>query len=204
MICHSSHSNSQQTMSTLEFKQVFSRGCKILPTDIPTVMNCKNIDFGYVNWPIGFFTYMLRSDNNLVIHMVDNLVDVNVHNNNDISSFTFLRGVMSCGGDFAARYLCNNMCVNGKSFESITLSPVFSKIGSMCKQSINLAKHLNKTSLYKFAGYYNTEKYYYMINVMLLVMKARKVFVSGLSQGVALRILPNQLIKCLIIPFIYR
>ena len=36
----------------LEFKETFKEGQYVTLRDIPTIMQCKNIDFGHVSWAI--------------------------------------------------------------------------------------------------------------------------------------------------------
>ena len=70
----------------LEFTQVFSKGQFVGYVDAKTIMKCKNIDFGHVDW---MGDVMFYSSTKCMVHIIDNIIDVNVYDNNDSSTFTF-------------------------------------------------------------------------------------------------------------------
>ena len=186
------HSNKQMA---LEFKETFEKGQSVKFNDIPTIMQCKNIDFGHVDWAIGsMYSGVLVNNTNFMAHLVDNIVDITVHDNNNPACYSFMCNVVAHSNETVFKYVINNRCVNNELFACIDKECM----PYLCYQYVNIIQnlskwltHLNNTSLYKFTGYYNLEKYHYMIPIMLLVTRVQTV-------------LPKCIIKCLIIPFIYR
>ena len=186
---------SDQTM--LEFTEVFPKGYKVYTnsTRTRTIMECKNIDFGHVDW----FAMSRSFYNNAkyMSHIIDNIIDINTHDNNLDNRYT-LFGKIVCYSSTPSivHYMFNNGRINDTTFEIYFRILQHVPHRSFCKccphkQFNKLTNYLTKVSLDKFKGYYNLEKYYDMIYVMLLIMKAQQR-------------LPTSVVKHLIIPFVYQ
>ena len=177
----------------LEFTKIFNKGQLVTDDDIPIIMQCKNIDYGHVFWNIHFmFTHVFVNNVDFMIHLTNNIIDVSIHGNNKSTFHSFISGIVMRGNKTTLKYVINNRYVNKELItyiESKCMMSLYqqSMIGNLRK----LLKYLNNTSSDKFTGYYNLEKYHYMIPIMLLVTKIQTV-------------LPKCIIKHLIIPFIYR
>ena len=173
----------------LEFTQVFEEGYEISTKDIPNILKCKNIDFGHVLWPDAYYSDFY-SDYQLISHIIDNIIGVNVRDNNCVTRTTLLGKI--CYGEIIKSilsYILNNGYLGNLSFEIV--NNIFDIDNDIYTQSNKLSNYLTIVSFNRFKGYYNLEKYYYITHTMLLVMKAQHV-------------LPRTIIKHLIIPFIYQ
>ena len=182
----------------LEFTDVFRNGHDM--TDcykdeaIRTIMECKNIDYGHVIWM--FSKKDFYNNINCMIHMIDNIIDVNTHDYHCANTYTFFVKVMyNCSILQITNYMLNNGYINNTSFEDYfdltRTQHCFKRVNYPNKHFDKLVNYLTKVSLSKFKGYYNLEKYYDMFHIMLLVMKAQQR-------------LPTAIIKHLIIPFVYQ
>ena len=184
----------------LEFTEVFPKGHIMSKSKwggacLEMVMNCKNIDFGHVKW--------LHLDNSFyneekyMIHIVDNIIDFSVHDDNYRLSYTFFEKIVNHSRvPHIIHYMFNNGHINQRSFTPHYSRPLHGRYHVFCKccphkHFDKLVNHLTNVSLNKFKGYYNLEKYYDMLNIMLLILKAQHK-------------LPITVIKHLIIPFIYQ
>ena len=176
----------------LQFKGVFHKGQWLHIEDMPTVMLCENIDFGHVSWPCDIRMY---SDTNLMIHIINNIIDINARDNDSTHNFTFFNKIMNYSTNQSIiQYLLNNRCITTELFDSpnFRVSHIpYEYSRTLYTQSHNLVKYLTMISIDKFKGYCNLEKYYNMLPIMVLVTKAQKK-------------LPSSVIKHLIIPFIYQ
>ena len=186
----------------LEFTEVFTKGqhVGINDNDIEIMMKCKNIDYGHVSW----WTYKdFYSNIQYVTHIVDNIIDINKYDNNNEHSFTYFTKILSYyNSSHTIHYVLNNGCVNEESFNIYQKlsSRIHDRFCACCPHKLfdKLTSYLTKVSLNRFKGYYNIEKYYDMIYIMLLIMKAQqKLSHTGST-------LPSAVIKHLIIPFIYQ
>ena len=173
----------------LEFKEVFSQGHMLESTDVSLILQCKNIDFGYVGWRIDG----MYNNENLMYHIIDNVIDVDIHENNDTTYLTlFCKILHFCKNPIITHYMLNNGYISNETYNKKRM------VKHYCYNQCCTRKYYNKQldyltsiSLNKFKGYYNLEKYYNILHVMLLVMKSQKK-------------LPSSVIKHLIIPFIYQ
>ena len=183
----------------LEFTEVFTKGYDVDNEDIGTIMKCKNINFGHVNWTL--FAGVFSDNIMCMVHIIDNIIDINVYGDNNIFAYTFFVKIIRFSKyPYVIHYMLNNGHVNNKSFEIYhSFSNDFNLHLRSCnfcdccphKQFDKLTNYLTRVSLGKFTGYYNIEKYYDMMYTMLLIMKAQHK-------------LPTTVIKHLIIPFIYQ
>ena len=178
----------------LEFTKVFYKGQIIGIDDVDAIIMCKNIDFGHVDWLGGAVFY---NDTKCMFHIIDNIVDVNVHDGGDDTMYTFFTKIIQYSIDLhIVHYMLNNSCINDESFELYFDLVAYTQHKQFCrccphKQFDKLANYLTKVSFGRFRGYYNIERYYDMLHTMLLIMKAQQK-------------LPITVIKHLIIPFIYQ
>ena len=177
----------------LEFTETFNKGQQITEDDIPTIMQCKNIDYDHVNWNIRrMYKQVLTENTQFMMHLVHNVIDINSCYVNGCSHYSFICNIIIHSDDAILKYVINNRGFNKK---------LLSEIKSRCMVSMNqylmfdkllkLSKYLNKKAVHKFPGYYNLERYYNMMHTMLLVMKVQTIF-------------PKCVIERIIIPFIYR
>ena len=186
---------------TLEFREAFVKDCIISFTNIPLVLQCRNIDFGHVLWPSCACRNYYNNEQ-LMFHIIDNIVDVNVRDNNILDGFTLFDKIYieekyanigsNNNNKNIIKYFMNNGCINNLTFTifKVNFDNRLNKYQSVIRFG-NLVNYLTGISFDRFRGYYNIEKYYYMIHTMLLIMKAKQK-------------LPNTIIKHLIIPFIYQ
>ena len=150
----------------LNFEDTFTEGHEITDSDVPTLMQCINIKYSHTEW-----TYDIYRNIKIVQHVVDNIVDINdieygYINKNTISNINNI-----------------NICC-GPLLQSSMVTPKTRTVGKF-------VDYLTDVSLDKFTGFYNVEKYHYMINTMLLIIKKQQR-------------LPPAIVKHLIIPFIYQ
>ena len=106
---------------TLEFRKAFVKGHSMSFEDIPLILQCKNIDFGHVDWP----HYRIRNyyDNKqLMYHVIDNIVDINIKGNNLERGIALLCKICTedirgnpNNGDIV-NYIMNNGCLNNLTF----------------------------------------------------------------------------------------
>ena len=175
----------------LEFTEVFQYDQHITKSDIPTIMKCKNIDFGHVNWFGGLFSAKPTTDYNFMEHLANNIIDINVHDNNTTDFHTFMTGVADMGNPKLLIYMINNRWLSNRDFCVTPGYKCYIENRPKLQQSKKLVNYLTNVSLGKFEGYRNTEKYYNMIHTMLLIMKVQKK-------------VPTSIVKHLITPFIYQ
>ena len=191
----------------LEFREVFVKDCMMLYSDISLILQCKNIDFGHVSWP--HYMYKQYYDNKqLMFHIIDNILDINTKDHNLEHGLVLLSKI--CTEDIwsnpnnndIVKYAMNNGCLNNFTFVNFnaTHQRRISKYHSIVRFG-KLVGYLTIISFDRFKGYYNLEKYYYIIHTMLLIMKAQQRLSA---KGQLNYSLPNTVIKHLIIPFIYQ
>ena len=183
----------------LEFKEVFPRGTVISTKNENDILNCKNIDFNHCEW-----TYNVLSNYTVLCHIVDNIVNINANEYilNKLShvphishiSRTLLRNITEIvtrdnTNIKLINYILNNGHVTSDTLDVRNICGYQTEI--MLRKYANLVIYLTKVSLSKFTGFYNIEKYYYMINTMLLILNTQKV-------------LPKNIVKHVIVPFIYQ
>ena len=181
----------------LEFKEVFPMGSRITSDDVSSVMQCKNIDYGHVGWDIGrnhhCGYYNLYNSKQLMLHLINNVIDVNVHDNNDEELYTLLSKVMVyCSEPKIIHYMLNNGGSNICSFDAFYVPLNF--VNCKCcvgKYYKGLITCLSNGSLDKHLKFYNLQEYYYLIHTLLLVVKVQ-------------RVLPGVIVKHVIIPFVYQ
>ena len=189
---------------TLEFKEAFLKGHSMSFEDIPLILQCKNIDFGHVKWP-GCAYRIYYNHKQLMFHIIDNIMDINVMDNNLPCGFALLCKVCSIEGHTNSNivdYVINNGYINNLTFIIFKTNHIahVNKNYSMVHFE-KLINYLTEVSFDKFRGYYNIEKYYYMIHTMFLIMKVQQK--SSVKNQLKYS-LPNTIIKHLIIPFIYQ
>ena len=174
----------------LDFRRTFTEGHVMVNNDIPTIMQCKDIDFGHVDWQ-KFNNKQVYNNVTPMSHIIDNILDANAHDNNDVGRYTFIGKILSYSNNsLVIEYVYNNIGINMETFKRNSLE--FRIVTTtFYKQSNQLVKYLTSVSLGKFPKYYNIVKYYDMIYTMLLVTKIQKI-------------VHNAIIKHLIIPFIYQ
>ena len=182
-----------------EFTKVYSEGYTMdsVIYHTNTIMRCKNIDFGHINWfsvPEDFY-----NNTKCIMHIVDNIIDINAHDNNCKKAYTFFTKIIQYSSEpHIIHYMLNNSYISSKCFEIYFNFPsIFNEhnhVFCKCcphKRFDKPTYYLTKVSLNRFKGYYNIEKYYDIIHTMLLIMKAQHK-------------IPAIVIKHLIIPFIYQ
>ena len=166
----------------LEFKEVFAEGAMIYAYECDSLLKCKNIDFSHCGW-----TYNVFIDHTILCHIVDNIIDINAVEHKQSAQYTLLMNLTRLTTSFrrtaSIDYLLNNGYINVNTFDGIK---------DILNKYEYLVTYLTKVSLNKFTGFYNIEKYYDMITIMLLILKAHQTN------------LPTTVIKHLIIPFIYQ
>ena len=181
----------------LEFTEVFPKGYSMAKCDnLDIILKCKNIDFGHVCWNslddddfYGNETYMF--------HIIDNIIDINTHDGRFVYLFPLFNKILRYSeSPSIIHYMFNNGCVNDTSFKIYFdgyWNMSHKRFCECCprKQFNKLTNYLTKVSLSKFKGYYNLEKYYDMLYIMLLIIKVQQK-------------LPSVVIKHLIIPFVYQ
>ena len=185
----------------LEFTKVFPKGhdMKDCWSHKPTIMKCKNIDFGHVDWID--ISPKFYDSTSCMVHIIDNIIDVNICDGHHKQAYTFFTKIIRYSNKpHIIHYMFNNGCINKESFTIYFNSRIFDNDDNrhrhFCKcckykQFDELTSYLTKVSFNRFKGYYNIEKYYDILKVMLLVIKAQHV-------------IPTTIIKHLIIPFIYQ
>ena len=191
----------------LEFKEVFPKGHNITHRDTQTIMKCKNIDFGHVMWPLScrINTYfgpdntdaIIYSYDQLMYHIIDNIVDINTYDNDDPDGrYTLFSKIIHIQNKSVISHILNNGGVNNRTFKIIRADcSLHYTQSNLLQQSSKLVKWLTDISFSRFVGYYNLEKYYYILPVLLLVTK---------TQQKSHNHLPTNIIKYLIIPYIYQ
>ena len=162
-----------------------------MPEDIPTILKCKNIDFGHVDWQrISHRNYF--SDERLMIHLVDNVMDADVHDNNNRDYFTFVLKVCCYTKDRSMREcMLNNCGVTNSSYAKIDKHANDVRKYKWHNKYKQLVRYLTDVSLNRFTKYYNIIKYYDVIYLMLLIIKVQ-------------RKVPKIVVRHLIVPFIYQ
>ena len=185
----------------LEFTKVFTKGQYIDMNNIEMIKKCKNIDYGHTYWTMHIRFY---TDITFVTHVIDNIIDVNAHNDGDKNNNTYFIKILRYASDpRVLHYVFNNGYINEKSFDDYLKCDFYGHLKYFCrccprKQFDKLTSYLTKVSLNKFKGYYNIEKYYDIIYTMLLILKTQQKLPHIGST------LPSAVIKHLIIPFIYQ
>ena len=177
----------------LEFTEVFTRDTMLYTEHINDIHKCKNIDFSHVRWSITVFR-----DYSLVCHIVDNMLDINATECKLSTTLldNFVRLIYTSNQNIESiNYFMNNGYINIDTFNinehSLNTINTVNTINTMLNKYKNLVIYLTTISLGKFTRFYNIEKYYDTVIVMLLVLKVHKI-------------LPNNIIRHIIIPFIYQ
>ena len=182
----------------LDFKNAFTKGHKIDSTDIETLMMCKNIDFGYVDWT-NLDSRAHYNNANLMLHIIDNILDITANDNRVEGYLSFVILLLYYNGSI---WIINRLFDNGGVTYDI-FDSIYTNCYDKCEykqcvihlhvhqKHIQLLKYLTSVSLNKFTKYYNLVKYYDMIHTMLLIIRVQKR-------------VPNIIIKHLIIPFVYQ
>ena len=180
----------------LDFRDVFSKNHQMTSENIPAIMKCKNIDFGHTNW-LNFNQYRYYNDVNLMTHIIDNILDINIPDNGIQSCYTYAITLVYYNYDDS--WLINRMFDNGGvTCDMLDTCCESDYVHKQCvyhlrahRKHMQLVKYLTDVSLNRFTKYYNLSKYYYVIHVMMLVIKVQKR-------------VPNIIIKHLIIQFVYQ
>ena len=110
---------------TLKFKETFPQRHRLTITDIPTVMKCKNIDFGHINWNIdiaGFYSNVIVDTAGLLTHLTNNIIDV--HADSDNPYLSFIGGICAYRNETALKYVINNRCIDNKFFDKMAIMRV--------------------------------------------------------------------------------
>ena len=139
------------------------------------------------------YSWVLVNNTEFMIHLVDNIIDVTVHDNNNNEYKSFIANVVYFSDMKILKCVINNRCINKATLiikEDLWYNVEYDKT-LLLNKLLQLINYLDDVSLNRFIGYYNLEKYYHVIPMMLLVIKVQTV-------------LPKCIIKYLIIPFIYR
>ena len=185
----------------LEFKEIFPQGHTMNTRDIPLIMKCKNVDFGHVDWcnnlPNGIYNNKV-----LMMHLIDNIIDISVMDGAYISNFTLFDKIMCYShGSVIRNYVLNHSYINYRAFRRESSMGYDTDYNhTFCKYR-PFVNYLTNVSFGKFKGYYNIEKYYYIVHMMLLIMKAQQKMPYV---GSTVTSLPPVVIKHLIIPFVYQ
>ena len=160
----------------LEFKETFTKGYWVTSSDIPIIMQCKNIDFGHVSWAIySMYSYVLISDFKFMMHLVENIIDITIHSNNNGAHNSFIFGVMYHSDMEVLKYVINNRCINKATLVVGNKYHISSVRILLINNLLKLVNYLDNISLNRFTGYYNLEKYYHVIPIMLLVTRVQTV-----------------------------
>ena len=180
----------------LEFTKVFPLGNSITKDDADVVMRCKNIKFDHMFWTIDNFNNV-----ELMYHVIDNIVDINVleYQSSGHGSFSLLENVLVYADNdkcaLLVHHIFDNGCINSDTLNLLT-EDIHDYVDDM-QEYINLVNYLTRTSLDRFRGFYNIINYYDTCIVLLLVMKRY-------SKMVTTRWLPSNVIKYLVLPFVYQ
>ena len=177
----------------LEFTEVFTRDTMLYAFQInDNIHKCKNINFNHVRWSRTIFR-----DYSMLCHIVDNVLDINA-TECKLSSTLLDNVILSAYGSNqivkSINYVMNNGCINIDTFNINTLdinNYLLDTINTTLNKYKNLVIHLTTISLSELTRFYNVEKYYDTMIVMLFILKVHKV-------------LPKNIIRHLIIPFIYQ
>ena len=95
----------------LEFKETFNKGQQVTLRDIPTIMQCKNIDFGHVDWIIPRLYDCVLNDNiDFMKHLVNHIIDITARDNNNEHYHSFISGI-SLLNKSVFEYIMNNRCI---------------------------------------------------------------------------------------------
>ena len=178
------------TKQMLEFKEVFSEGSMVCESNEGDIIKCKNIEFDHVCWVPLCFT-----NATLTWHIIHNIVDINIveHQNGGRNSATLLDNIIfyTYDSNVYIEYILNNVHISNKLFASNSSSLKLYKYKG-------LVKYLTKVSLGRFTRFYNIQKYYDTCVIVLLVMKSLQ-FNKQITNS-----LPSNIIKHLIVPFVYQ
>ena len=184
-----------RTNQMLNFEDAFKKGHHISNNDIPTLMQCTNIKYSHTSWYVSVYC-----DIKVVQHVVNNIVNINEPEDGS-SRVTLLYNVsyqnsvgFVCDYSANVNYVLNNGYINKDTIGAIRdyCSLMGTPIVTQKTRTIGeLVNYLTDVSLGKFTGFYNVEKYYYMIHTMLLIMKNQ-------------RLVPSAVVKHLILPFVYQ
>ena len=175
-------------------------------------MQCRNIDFGHTMWEIYSLCNRLKDDTHLLAHLTNNIIDISTECGNNVHYHSFISSIIYYCDNSMLHYVIDNRCIDNK-FLTKMYTKTKSYVGyepRFYSKLLKLSMYLNSTSLYKYPGYYNLEKYRYMIHTMLLIINVQQVLphpelaLKSLPQRVALKSLPKCIIKHLIIPFVYQ
>ena len=189
-------------MEQLEFKQTFPKGSYLLPKYHLTILKCKNIDFGHIQWSNrGNIETGIYNNKDLIFHIIDNIIDINAHDNNNKYSYTLFCRIISHSEDpLIIHHTLNNGYINNSSFKELHRSGTKIKCDCGCHLHNGyggLVNYLTEISFGNIKGFLNLEKYYYMVLPLLLVMK-RQSKVPNVNN------IPNNVIKRHIITFVYQ
>lgn len=175
----------------LDFRNVFSATHQITSNDIPIIMKCKNIDFGHVNWQL-ISTREYLGDTQLMFHLIDNVLDVDIRDNYCVNYFTlFVKIAYYTNNHLIVEYMSNNGGVTNFSYTLLNKSANVIANYKWYTKYEQLVKYLTDVSLNKFTKYYNIVKYYDICYLMLLITRVQKK-------------VPKIVIRHLIVPFIYQ
>lgn len=174
------------------FEITFYKGQRLTYIDVPFILKCTSIDFGHVYWPHNLYGEKSCINIPLLMHLIDNVIDINVCDNNNKYYHTLFTGIINFAHKSNRRYMLNNRGISITSFESMYNYPYNCLIHKkFYKKLEGLVIYLTSISLNKFTKFYNIHKYHDTINTMLLIIKVQTI-------------LPSSVIKHLIIPFVYQ
>ena len=196
----------------LEFTQVFNKGHMLKITNICTILKCKNIEFDHVYWETKIF-----GDVELMQHIIDNIVDINVREYYNGASYTLLQNIIRLISPYygynnstlitTINYALNNGHISVRGFDGIRSDDT--KIVARMSKFRNFVNYLTTISLNRFTKFYNIQSYYDTCKTILLIIKVQSIgnikqSNHRLSKGGVLTSLPSTVIKHLIIPFVYQ
>lgn len=194
----------------LQFNETFNKGHEITKSDAPLIMKCTNINFEHTKWkPVkNDYTYFYE-DHDLIKHIIDHVVDINKHDNDDYKRSTLMEKIVQLNDLKLFEYVLNNGYININSL-NIHKYKIYGRYYRMINQTIYNMKNkcfddlkkfvlfLDKVSFGQFKGYYNLLEHNYIMFIMLLVIKVIK------KSNTNMYCLPLPIIKHKIIPFIYQ
>ena len=178
----------------LEFTEVFKRGYMITDISIEILLKCKNINFSHNLW-----SYPIIRREYVVKYIVDNIVDINMVEYS-YESTTLLSNIIG-SNDLSNTtesivYVLNNGYIDNNTFTCTN----YYKCSHFLDRYKWLVKYLTKVSLDRFTRFYNIEKYYDTCTSILLIIKVYQ----KLSNDGHNRWLPSNIIKHLVLPFVYQ
>ena len=106
----------------LEFTEVFPKRLYVgyNNNNVQTIMKCKNIVFDHVDWFGGDNRAYDHVD--FMFYLIDNIVDINVHDNGIIWCYTFFAKILVYSNIPAIiHHILNTKCIQYDYFEQLSI-----------------------------------------------------------------------------------